>query len=170
MVSSSLFLSSLDALAPPFYPSTSWAPASADNNATDNNNNNDTDCYYSYMDRPQSPGKSDAVSAVLEVPDEELFDPSCYPLSETERQELAQVDEVNAILAELELLESHQELQAQRSDKTPSARCADADVDAEMYRWMAATADGERYAVPEQTACHVEHSGQSTRHQPRSVK
>ncbi|CAI5736511.1 unnamed protein product [Hyaloperonospora brassicae] len=165
MVSSPLFLSSLDALAPPFYPSTSWAPASTDN-ATDNNDNTDDDYNWG---RPQSPGKSDAVS-VLEVPDEELFDPSFYPLSETEMQELAQVDEVNAILAELGLLESHQELQCQRSDKTPSGRCADADVDAEMYRWMAATADGERYAVPEQTACHVERTGQSTRHQPRSVK
>jgi hypothetical protein len=131
-----------------------------------------TDDYY--LDRPHSPGKAGFVIAspvepVQEVPDEELFDPAFYPLSETEMQELEQVDEVNEILAELELMESHQELLFKLSEKTRELRSS-SDVDAEMYNWMAKSSQQQQVHVPKKSAFHVKRNVRSTLHQPRSVK
>ncbi|KAF4318383.1 hypothetical protein BBO99_00007450 [Phytophthora kernoviae] len=164
MVSSPLPSSTLDALAPPFYPSMTWYPAI-------------TDDYY--LERPHSPGKSgfviaDPVEPVQEIPDEELFDPAFYPLTATEMLELEQVDEVNEVLAELEIMESHQELHHKLSEKTRELRSS-SDVDAEIYSMMAKAAKAKSFSKTvhlqkKNSFNYPKRSMRSTLHQPRSVK
>ncbi|KAI9918096.1 hypothetical protein PsorP6_013084 [Peronosclerospora sorghi] len=164
MVSSPLPVSSLDALAPPFYPSMPWYPAI-------------TDEYY--LEHPYSPGKAgfviaDPIDSVHEIPDEELFDPAFYPLSETEMQELEQVDEINEILAELDLLESHEELHYKLSEMTRERRSS-SDVDAEICNMMAKAMKIKTFSPKPQY--HLKHpsfpvkrNARTTLHQPGSVK
>ncbi|KAL3663191.1 hypothetical protein V7S43_011601 [Phytophthora oleae] len=164
MVSSPLPSSTLDALAPPFYPSMTWYPAI-------------TDDYY--LERPHSPGKSgfviaDPVEPMSEIPDEELFDPAFYPLSAMEMQELEQVDEINEILAELDLMESHQELHYKLSEKTRELRSS-SDMDAEIYSMMAKAAKAKSFSSKQQVhlqknSFHSKRNMRSALHQPRSVK
>ncbi|GMF12669.1 unnamed protein product [Phytophthora lilii] len=166
MVSSPLPSSTLDALAPPFYPSMTWYPEI-------------TDDYY--LERPHSPGKAgfviaDPVEPVQEIPDEELFDPAYYPLTVTEMLELEQVDEINEILAELDLMESHQELHYKLSEKTREARTS-SDVDAEIYSMMAKAAKAKSFSSSKQAlhlqkknSFHAKRNMRSALHQPRSVK
>ncbi|CEG36995.1 uncharacterized protein PHALS_04461 [Plasmopara halstedii] len=164
MVSSPQSSSTLDALAPPFYPSMTWLPTI-------------TDDYY--LKRPHSPGKSgfviaDHVETFFEIPDEELFDPAYYPLTATEMLELEQVDEINEILAELDLMESHQELHYKLSEKTRDLRSG-SDVDAEIYSMMAKTSKAKSYSAKPQSHCHNKNNFFAKRnvrpllHQPRSV-
>lgn len=112
--------STLDVNAPPFYPSFSWYPEV-------------TDEYYD--EHPHSPGSSgfviaDSFFTMQEIPDEELFDAKFHPLTPEELLELEQVDEINSMLADLELMETHQELyqehQKSRELRSPS------DVDDEL--------------------------------------
>lgn len=116
--------SSLDVNAPPFYPSFSWYPEV-------------TDEYYD--EHPHSPGSSgfviaDSFFSMQEIPDEELFDAKFHPLTSDELLELEQVDEINSMLADLELMETHQELyqehQKSREIRSPS------DVDEELQILM----------------------------------
>ncbi|OWY96123.1 hypothetical protein PHMEG_00033695 [Phytophthora megakarya] len=155
--------STLDALAPPFYPSMTWYPEI-------------TDDYY--LERPHSPGKAgfviaDAVEPVAEIPDEELFDPAFYPLTATEMLELEQVDEINEILAELDLMESHQELHYKLSEKTRDLRSS-SDVDAEIYSMMAKAAKAKAFSkqvhLQKKNSFHNKRNMRSSLHQPRSVK
>ncbi|CAH0488643.1 unnamed protein product [Peronospora farinosa] len=158
---SSLLPSSLDALAPPFYPSMSWYSSI-------------TEDYY--QERPHSPGKAgfviaDPVELLQEIPDEELFDPDFYPLSATEMQELEQVDEINEILAELELMEHQQELHYKLSEKTRELR-SNSDEDAEIYNWMTRTTKAKSCSTKQQVHFQKKsfHNKPNTLHQPRSVK
>ncbi|CAI5745234.1 unnamed protein product [Peronospora destructor] len=160
MVSSSL-PSSLDALAPPFYPSMSWSPLI-------------TEDYY--HERPHSPGNAgfviaDPVEPMQEIPDEELFDPAFYPLSATEIQELEQVDEINEILAELELLENRQELHHKWSERTREFRLS-SDEDAEIYDWMTKNMNAKSFSPKQQTRLPKQsfHNKSNALHQPRSMK
>ncbi|GAB9471393.1 hypothetical protein Gpo141_00008607 [Globisporangium polare] len=120
----STFKSTLDVNAPPFYPSFSWYPEV-------------TDEYYD--EHPHSPGSSgfviaDSFFSMHEVPDEELFDAKFHPLSTEELLELEQVDEINSMLVDLDLMETHQELyqehQKSRELRSPS------DVDEELQNLM----------------------------------
>ncbi|ETI42554.1 hypothetical protein F441_12353 [Phytophthora nicotianae CJ01A1] len=164
MVSSPLPSSTLDALAPPFYPSMTWYPAI-------------TDDYY--LERPHSPGKAgfviaDPVEPLAEIPDEELFDPAYYPLTATEMLELEQVDEINEILAELDLMESHQELHHKLTQKTRELRSS-SDVDAEIYSMMAKAAKAKSFSskqihLQKKNSFHAKRNMRSALHQPRSVK
>ncbi|KAE9232729.1 hypothetical protein PF004_g9838 [Phytophthora fragariae] len=165
MVSSPLPSSTLDALAPPFYPSMTWYPSI-------------TDDYY--LERPHSPGKSgfviaDPVEPLQEIPDEELFDPAYHPLTATEMLELEQVDEINEILAELDLMESHQELHYKLGEKTRELRSS-SDMDAEIYSMMAKAAKAKSFSASKQTvhlqknSFHAKRNMRSSLHQPRSVK
>ncbi|TDH73888.1 uncharacterized protein CCR75_002955 [Bremia lactucae] len=165
MVSSSLPPSTLDALAPPFYPSMSWYPTI-------------TDDYY--MERRHSPGElgfviADHVDPVVEIPDEELFDSAYYPMTDAEIMELEQVDEVNEILAELELMECHQELHFKLSEKTRELRSS-SDVDAEIYSLMSKTSRSKSFSskpknfLPFRNNLHFKRNARSALHQPRSVK
>jgi hypothetical protein len=113
--------STLDVNAPPFYPSFSWYPEV-------------TDKYYE--EHPHSPGSSgfviaDSFFSMQEIPDEELFDSNFHPLSPEELLELEQVDEINSMLADLELMETHQELY-QEHQKAREVRAA-SDVDEGIY-------------------------------------
>jgi hypothetical protein len=111
----------LDVNAPPFYPSFSWYPEV-------------TDKYYE--EHPHSPGSSgfviaDSFFSMHEIPDEELFDSNFHPLSPEELLELEQVDEINSMLADLELMDIHQDLY-QDHQKAREVRTA-SDVDADIY-------------------------------------
>ncbi|TDH73883.1 uncharacterized protein CCR75_002952 [Bremia lactucae] len=97
-----------------------------------------------YMELHHLPGEFGSIfteydSPMDEIPDEELFDPALYPITATEMNELEQVDEVNEILAELDLLESHQELYYKLNEKTHKLRSS-SDVDAEIYSLMTKSA------------------------------
>jgi len=136
-----------------------------------------TDDYY--LERPHSPGKAgfviaDSVEPLEEIPDEELFDPAFYPLSVAEMQELEQVDEINEILAELDLMESHEEMHYKLSEKTREL-CLSPDVDDEIYSLMTSAAQGKHYSTKPQTklpknSFHSKRNTHSVLHQPRSVK
>lgn len=168
MVSSPLATSVLDAHAPPFYPSVMWYPSI-------------TDDYY--LEHPHSPGKSgfviaDPVFATQEIPDEELFDPSYYPMTAQEMLELEQVDEVNEILAELDLMETHQELHHKIAQKTRDLR-SNSDVDAEIRSLMAKSTKVNDYQLEAQRKKSYRGNQQmygkqrnvhAALHQPRSMK
>lgn len=168
MVASTLVASSLDAHAPPFYPSVMWYPAI-------------TDDYY--LEHPHSPGKSgfviaDPVFAMQEIPDEELFDPTFYPMTADEMRELEQVDEINEMLAELELMETHQELHHKINEKTRELR-SNSDVDAEIRSLMAKSSKVNDYETKDAQKKkgyrshhhhHVKRSPHTALHQPRSIK
>ncbi|TYZ68637.1 hypothetical protein PybrP1_000235 [[Pythium] brassicae (nom. inval.)] len=158
--------SSLDANAPPFYPSMSWYPAVT------------TDAYDE--ESPSSSGfeLADAYFQVQEIPDEDLFDAECHPLSAAERLELDQVDEINAMLADLELLETHQELYlAAHQSPAPDAR-ADGDVANLMKKLsMSGSANGKRndfvkHSAPRlpKNSFHAKKNAFAPIYQPRSVK
>ncbi|CAM9844049.1 unnamed protein product, partial [Sphacelaria rigidula] len=51
------------------------------------------------------------------VPDEDLFNPAVYPVSETDHEELAAVEAFNEEMAELEDLEHHEELHLLLQDR-----------------------------------------------------
>jgi hypothetical protein len=158
MVSSPLVASSLDVNAPPFYPSAMWYPSI-------------TDEYY--REHPHSPGKSGFVLAdsgftLQEIPDEELFDPTYYPMTADEMLELEQVDEINEMLAELEIMESHQELHHKITVKTRDLR-SNSDVDAEIRSLMAKASKVNDYEAQAQKKKGF-HSHHTPLHQPRSVK
>lgn len=172
MVSSPSFQSSLDANAPPFYPSMHWYPAV-------------TDEYYD--EHPHSPGSrgfvlADACFQVHDVPDEELFDAALHPLSEQELLELEQVDEINAMLADLELLETHQELyqaahQKTREVRSPSDVAGNDDVTALMKKLTTNATTKRSDFVKHNSAprapknsFHAKKSVFAPIHQPRSVK
>lgn len=108
------FTSTLDVNAPPFYPSMSWYPAV-------------TDEYYD--EHPHSPGSSgfviaDAYFPVHEIPDEELFDAKCHPLTTDELAELEQVDEINAMLADLDLMELYEDYEEHMKPSTGTSNNA----------------------------------------------
>lgn len=167
MVSSTLVASSLDVNAPPFYPSVMWYPSI-------------TDDYY--LEHPHSPGKSgfviaDPVFSQQEIPDEELFDSTYYPMTADEMLELEQVDEINEMLAELEIMETHQELHHKINVKTRELR-SNSDVDAEIRSLMAKASKTNDYELQAQKkkGYHSNHHHHAKRnqhtalHQPRSVK
>jgi|UPI00043FA086 hypothetical protein len=71
-----------------------------------------------YEQRPHSPGSNgfviaDGFFSFMDIPDEELFDAKLHPLTAEELAELEQIDEVNNLLAELDIMETHQELHHQ---------------------------------------------------------
>ncbi|CAI5717792.1 unnamed protein product [Peronospora farinosa] len=138
---SSLLPSSLDALAPPFI----------------------RPCHGTLQLR-KIITKSDHIH--LEIPDEELFDPDFYPLSATEMQELEQVDEINEILAELELMEHQQELHYKLSEKTRELR-SNSDEDAEIYNWMTRTTKAKSCSTKQQV--HFQDWKASTTSQTRFI-
>ncbi|RLN51672.1 hypothetical protein BBJ28_00026978, partial [Nothophytophthora sp. Chile5] len=83
--------------------------------------------------------------------------------------------EINEILAELDLMESHQELHHKLSEKTRELRSS-SDVDAEIYSMMAKAAKSKDYtkqAVHAHKKSNLHLSKRNVRsalHQPRSVK
>ncbi|CAH0474577.1 unnamed protein product [Peronospora belbahrii] len=132
-----------------------------------------------YLEQPPSPGKTgfviaDPLEPMPEIADEELFDPAFYPLSFTEMEELEQVDEINEILAELDLMESHEELHYKLSETTRDF-CSNSDVDAELYSFMTKSNKGNNYSTKQQVhlpknSFHSKRNTHSVLHQPRSVK
>ncbi|KAJ0406409.1 hypothetical protein P43SY_007017 [Pythium insidiosum] len=156
--------SKLDVNAPPFYPSVQWYPVI-------------TDEYYEQ--RPHSPGRegfviADAFYDEHEIPDEELFDPALHPLTQDELAELEQIDEINELLAELDIMETHQELHYKLVELTREKR-ASSDVDAEIISLMTkSTKTKDRVKSPrmpkKQMHCHMKKQNFVPLQQPRSVK
>jgi hypothetical protein len=158
---------SLDANAPPFYPSSRWYSEI-------------TDDYY--LEHPHSPGTKGFVIAdnfdwVYEVPDEELFNPAFFPLSNDEMAELEQVDEINEMLAELDVLETHEELHHKLQEVTRATR-ANSDVEGEIHSRMTKSTkcknnERERAQSPrmpkKQLHCHSKNQVFVPLQQPRSV-
>lgn len=162
--------STLDANAPPFYPSMNWYPAV-------------TDEYYD--EHPHSPGSSgfvlaDAFFQVQEIPDEELFDAKFHPLSDDELRELEQVDEINAMLADLDLLETHEDLYlaAHTQPATEWSR-SDDDVSSLMKKLSTNGSAGKRSEFTKHSnsssrlpkkSFHAKKNAFAPIYQPRSVK
>ncbi|KAJ0407602.1 hypothetical protein ATCC90586_006245 [Pythium insidiosum] len=182
--------SKLDVNAPPFYPSVQWYPVI-------------TDEYYEQ--RPHSPGRegfviADAFYDEHEIPDEELFDPALHPLTQDELAELEQIDEINELLAELDIMETHQELHYKLVELTREKRAssdldimethqelhyklveltrekrASSDVDAEIISLMTKSSKTkDRVKSPrmpkKQMHCHMKKQNFVPLQQPRSVK
>ncbi|OQR82922.1 hypothetical protein ACHHYP_15316 [Achlya hypogyna] len=59
----------------------------------------------------------DQVIDYREVPDEELFDPAFYPFTQTDLRELEMCEQMNELLAELEILDLQEELHRKMHDK-----------------------------------------------------
>jgi len=167
MVASPSFTSTLNVNAPAFVPSWSWNPTV-------------TDEYYD--EHPLSPGSddfgdADSFFSVQTIPDDELFDAKFHPLTPEELLELEQVDEINAMLADLELREPHQELHSQVHEKLREMRTV-SDVDAELLSLMAKpTSKHSEYVktnptrLPKKKAhYHVKKNAFAGIQQPRSVK
>ncbi|DBA01731.1 TPA: hypothetical protein N0F65_010141 [Lagenidium giganteum] len=152
--------STLDVNAPPFYPSVSWYPRI-------------TDEYY--LERPHSPGKkgfviADAFEAHLNIPDEELFDSKFHPMTPEELLELDQVDEINEILAELELLETQEELHRRLTEKARDLR-SNSDVEAEIRSLLAKSkkvVHDLKKAPKEKAPYHAKKNAFAHVHQPRA--
>ncbi|RHY27135.1 hypothetical protein DYB32_007024 [Aphanomyces invadans] len=102
----------LNVHAPPFYPSLGWKTPI-------------TDDVIESLNLPYSPAVVKADGFVIldqelhtrEVPDEELFDPAFYPFTQTDLRELEACDQMNELLAELELLDMQEELHRKLVDK-----------------------------------------------------
>ncbi|KDO22959.1 hypothetical protein SPRG_11806 [Saprolegnia parasitica CBS 223.65] len=62
----------------------------------------------------------DQVVDYREVPDEELFDPAYYPYTTTDLRELEACDQMNELLADLEILDLREELHRKLFDKCVS--------------------------------------------------
>ncbi|TMW69233.1 hypothetical protein Poli38472_001389 [Pythium oligandrum] len=146
----------------PFYPSVQWVPVI-------------TEEYYEQ--RPHSPGSDGFVIAdqffnYHEIPDEELFDPKMHPLTEQELAELEQIDEINELLAELDIMETHQELHHKLAEFTKEKRVS-SDFDAEIHNLMTKSAKKDRVKAPhvpkKQLHCHAKQQKFVPLLQPRSV-
>lgn len=166
MVASPSFTSTLNANAPAFVPSWSWHPA---------------DEYYG-DENPLSQeengfGIADSFFSVQGIPDEELFDAKYHPLSPEELLELEQVDEINAMLADLDLLETHQELHNEIHSKFREVRSA-SDVEKEMQSLMVKPTSKHNDFVKSNTTrlpkmkahYHMKKNAFAPIQQPRSVK
>ncbi|RHY62473.1 hypothetical protein DYB30_009079, partial [Aphanomyces astaci] len=102
----------LNVHAPPFYPTLGWKTAI-------------TDDVIQAFNIPYSPAVVNADGFVIldqefytrEVPDEELFDPAFYPFTQTDLRELEACDQMNELLADLELLDMQEELHRKLADK-----------------------------------------------------
>nr|CCA17770.1 conserved hypothetical protein [Albugo laibachii Nc14] len=88
-------LSTLNAQAPPFYPVFNWG----DNTAT-----------------------YDEIADPCFISDDDLFDSERFPLTEDDARELDEMDAVNEILAELDVMETHQELYHRLQEKVRELR------------------------------------------------
>jgi len=56
------------------------------------------------------------------IPDEEIFDTKKYPVSQQDGDELEEVDRINALFAEFDDMETHEELHYRLQQKTQDAR------------------------------------------------
>lgn len=103
----------------------------------------------------------DAFFSAYGIPEDQLFDAMYHPMTPEEVLELEQVDEINSMLAELELMETHQELHHSLHEKAKELRMA-SDVDAEIQSLMQKTSIGGDNVKNQRF--HHQHSGKKPHH------
>ncbi|KAG9411614.1 hypothetical protein AC1031_017251 [Aphanomyces cochlioides] len=99
----------LNVLAPPFYPSLGWKTPLTDDVIVS--------CGLPYSPKENGFVILDQVITTREIPDEELFDPAFYPFTQTDLTELEACEQMNELLAELEILDLQEELHRKLADK-----------------------------------------------------
>ncbi|OQS05835.1 hypothetical protein THRCLA_02074 [Thraustotheca clavata] len=99
----------LNVNAPPFIPSVGWKTPLTDDMIWQTG--------MPYHDKVDGFVILDHVIDFREVPDEELFDPTFYPFTQTDLRELEACDQMNELLAELEILDMQEELHRKMQEK-----------------------------------------------------
>lgn len=97
----------------------------------------------------------DAYFSAYDIPEDQLFDATYHPMTPDEVLELEQVDEINSMLAELELMETHQELTHSLHEKAKELRMT-SDVEAEIQSLMQQTSISGDYVKHQRF--HHQHS------------
>ncbi|KAF0682318.1 Aste57867_25545 [Aphanomyces stellatus] len=100
---------SLNVHAPPFYPTLGWKTPITDDVIVS--------CGLPYCPKSDGFVILDSVLNYREVPDEELFDPAYYPFTQTDLTELEACEQMNELLADLEILDLQEELHRKLADK-----------------------------------------------------